>query len=35
MKLGGELIAVPHAVNATGYKAPNAYGAKPVFLGET
>ena len=33
--VGGDLVAVPHYVKATGYKAKNAYGAKPVFKGET
>lgn len=35
VKQGGELVAVPHAVKKTGYKAPNAYGAKDIFNGET
>lgn len=32
---GGEIIAVPHDVPKTGYKAPNAYGARSVFQSET
>eukprot|EP00217_Crustomastix_stigmatica_P008655 CAMPEP_0183803456 /NCGR_PEP_ID=MMETSP0803_2-20130417/33020_1 /TAXON_ID=195967 /ORGANISM="Crustomastix stigmata, Strain CCMP3273" /LENGTH=196 /DNA_ID=CAMNT_0026048195 /DNA_START=37 /DNA_END=624 /DNA_ORIENTATION=- len=35
IRQGGELVAVAHPVKKTGYKAPNAYGAKAVFAGET
>ena len=35
VKQGGELVAVPHYIKPTGYKAPNAYGAKDIFSGET
>lgn len=34
-KMSGEIVAIPHNPEKTGYKAPNAYGAKPVFNGET
>lgn len=34
-KQGGEWVAEPHQVPKTGYKAPNAYGATPVFDGMT
>lgn len=33
--MGGEYMAIPHKTVKTGYKAPNAYGAKAVFSGET
>jgi len=32
---GGQIIAVTHDVTKTGYKAPNAYGARSVFQSET
>jgi len=35
IKQGGELVAIPHHVKPTGYKAPNAYGAKAIFSAET
>lgn len=35
IKVAGELVAVPHTSEKTGYKAKNAYGAKAVFTGET
>eukprot|EP00877_Chromochloris_zofingiensis_P000226 jgi/Chrzof1/10203/Cz04g32170.t1 len=31
----GELVAVAYSSPKTGYKNPNAYGARPVFNGET
>uniref|UniRef100_A0A7S0WNU4 Uncharacterized protein n=1 Tax=Pyramimonas obovata TaxID=1411642 RepID=A0A7S0WNU4_9CHLO len=34
-KRQGEVIAVCHPLQKTGYKAPNAYGAKAIFEGET
>lgn len=34
-KVSGELIAIAHPQNKTGFKNPNAYGAKPVFSSET
>jgi len=34
-KRQGEVIAVSHAQQLTGYKAPNAYGAKAIFEDET
>jgi len=35
VKQGGELVAIPHYVKPSGYKAPNAYGAKAIFTGDT
>lgn len=35
VKLSGDIAAIPHNPPKTGYKAANAYGAKPVFTGET
>lgn len=35
MRQGGEWVAEPHTVPKTGYKAPNSYGATPVFDGMT
>jgi len=35
VRVGGELLAIPHRQARTGYKAPNAYGAKSTFSGET
>lgn len=35
IQTGGDVIAVTHPVPKTGYKAPNAYGARPVLQGET
>ena len=35
IRQGGELVAVPHYIKPTGFKAPNAYGAKDLFSGET
>jgi hypothetical protein len=32
---GGGLVAVPHVVKKTGFKARDAYGARPVFQSET
>ena len=34
-KSAGEIMVVPHKLKKTGYKAPNAYGARPLFSGET
>jgi hypothetical protein len=34
-KVSGELVAIAHPQNKTGFKNPNAYGAKPVFSSET
>jgi hypothetical protein len=34
-KLSGELVAVAHPQQRTGFKNPNSYGAKPVFSSET
>uniref|UniRef100_A0A061SFA7 Uncharacterized protein n=1 Tax=Tetraselmis sp. GSL018 TaxID=582737 RepID=A0A061SFA7_9CHLO len=34
-KMGGELVAYSYKQKKTGYKAPNAYGARPVFQGVT
>ena len=31
----GRLVAITHNIPKTGYKAPNSYGAKPRFCGET
>ena len=33
--MGGELVAIPHYIKPTGWKAPNAYGSKVVFDGAT
>lgn len=33
--MGGELVAYTYPQHKTGYKAPNAYGARPVFQGTT
>ena len=33
MRVGGELLAITHAVKPTGYKAPNAYGSRTRFDG--
>ena len=35
IKQGGEWVVAPHVVPPTGFKAPNAYGATPVFDGMT
>lgn len=35
VRIGGELVAMPHRTAKTGYKAPNAYGARSVFTGDT
>lgn len=35
LRVGGELVVLPHRVKPTGFKAPNAYGSKVVFDGET
>ena len=35
VKQGGEWVAMPHSLPATGFRAPNAYGATPVFDGMT
>ena len=34
-KMAGEILVKPHETEKTGYKAPNAYGAKPLFFDET
>ena len=34
-KVAGEILVKPHEQPKTGYKAPNAYGARPIFLDET
>ncbi|DBA72785.1 hypothetical protein WJX79_005325 [Trebouxia sp. C0005] len=34
-KMAGEVLVKPHESVKTGYKAPNAYGAKPIFSDET
>lgn len=33
--MAGEILVKPHETEKTGYKAPNAYGAKPLFFDET
>ena len=35
VRVGGELVAIPHYIKPTGWKAPNAYGSKVVFDGAT
>ncbi|GMH36398.1 hypothetical protein BSKO_04266 [Bryopsis sp. KO-2023] len=35
IRVAGELVAIPHHIEKTGYKAKNSYGAKAVFSGET
>mmetsp|Transcript_37025 Transcript_37025/g.104540 ORF Transcript_37025/g.104540 Transcript_37025/m.104540 type:complete len:183 (+) Transcript_37025:189-737(+) len=35
VKMGGELVAYTYPQQKTGYKAPNAYGARPVFTSST
>ena len=34
-KMAGEILVKPHESAKTGYKAPNAYGARPIFSDET
>lgn len=34
-KVAGEILVKPHEQPKTGYKAPNAYGARPIFSDET
>lgn len=34
-KMAGEILVKPHEQPKTGYKAPNAYGARPIFSDET
>ena len=34
-KVAGEILVKPHEQPKTGYKAPNAYGAHPIFSDET
>ncbi|GAQ82541.1 hypothetical protein KFL_001150020 [Klebsormidium nitens] len=35
VRRGGDIIAIAHPLPKTGYKAPNAYGAKPIFQDAT